>query len=294
MNISSLPKISIVTPVFNAARFIEDSINSVINQNYPNWEYIIIDGGSTDGTVEIIERYDHYISYWETKPDRGQTHALNKGFKRATGILRGWLNADEEYLPGTLKYVGEAYHRNNKPDLIYGDRYVLNLTVFPPLQVEHRIPPFPPFAFSLYTGRHLYTDATFWTKELHDGTGELDEKSYPRYAMDAEWLLRLTGQARRWQHLGIPLSIYKHHGNNVSAIGMQTGVRLGVKIIRNYAARNKISRVRLFSGWLWYLTRLRIWSEGIGGLLKPPQWSTFADLFLSSDRSPAAGKMDHS
>jgi len=90
MNI--LPKLSVVTPSYNQANFLEETICSVLDQGYTDLEYIIIDGGSTDGSVEIIKKYEKHIAYWVSEPDRGQTHALNKGFRKCTGHLVGWQN----------------------------------------------------------------------------------------------------------------------------------------------------------------------------------------------------------
>ena len=89
---TTLPKISIVTPSFNQGKYLEKTILSVIEQGYPNLEQIIIDGGSTDESVEIIKKYEKHLAYWVSEPDRGQSHAINKGFERATGEIFGWLN----------------------------------------------------------------------------------------------------------------------------------------------------------------------------------------------------------
>lgn len=103
------PKISIVTPSFNQAEFLEQAILSVLEQNYPNLEYIVIDGNSTDNSVEIIKKYEKHLSYWVSEKDDGQYHALNKGFGRSTGEIMGWLNSDDMYCRSTLKTVANIF-----------------------------------------------------------------------------------------------------------------------------------------------------------------------------------------
>lgn len=103
------PKISIITPSFNQGQFIEQTIKSVINQNYPNLEYIIIDGGSTDNTLEIIKKYEKHITYWISEQDKGQSDAINKGLKIATGNVINWLNSDDYYEPNTLLKVAKEF-----------------------------------------------------------------------------------------------------------------------------------------------------------------------------------------
>ncbi|MFZ4473910.1 MAG: glycosyltransferase family 2 protein [Saprospiraceae bacterium] len=107
------PKISIVTPSFQQGRFIEETIRSILLQNYPNLEYIVMDGGSTDETFEILKKYDRWISYWVSKPDKGQTNALNNGFNLASGEICAYLNSDDLFLPNAFYFIINSYIYNN-------------------------------------------------------------------------------------------------------------------------------------------------------------------------------------
>jgi glycosyltransferase involved in cell wall biosynthesis len=104
---SSWPRISVITPSLNQASFLEKTIRSALLQGYPDLEYIVIDGASKDGSVDIIRRYAKWLVYWVSEPDRGQSHAINKGLSKATGDIVAWLNSDDYYLPGTLKVIAE-------------------------------------------------------------------------------------------------------------------------------------------------------------------------------------------
>ncbi|MFY8004691.1 MAG: glycosyltransferase family 2 protein, partial [Chitinophagaceae bacterium] len=115
------PKISIVTPSFNQGKYIEQTILSVINQGYPNLEYIIIDGGSTDETISIVKKYEQYITYWVSEPDKGQSDAINKGLAKCTGEIFNWLNSDDWYPEGTLLAVAEAF--NSRPGVRFVSGY---------------------------------------------------------------------------------------------------------------------------------------------------------------------------
>ncbi|WP_162426436.1 glycosyltransferase family 2 protein [Pontibacter pudoricolor] len=114
------PKISIVTPSYNQGQFIEQTILSVINQSYPNLEFIIIDGGSTDNTIEVIKRYEKDITYWISEPDKGQSHAINKGLERCTGEIFNWLNSDDWYQPNALYEVALQFMNDPSVHVVSG------------------------------------------------------------------------------------------------------------------------------------------------------------------------------
>ena len=116
--LNALPRISIITPSYNQGEFLEQTIDSVLSQNYPNLEYIIIDGGSIDQSVEIIRKYDKHLHYWVSESDKGQSDAINKGFGRATGDVINWLNSDDYYHEGALRIVGERFQ--NPETNVYG------------------------------------------------------------------------------------------------------------------------------------------------------------------------------
>jgi glycosyltransferase involved in cell wall biosynthesis len=111
--VQNIPRITIITPSFNQGQFIEETINSIISQEYPNLEYFIVDGGSKDSTLDIIKKYEDKIDWWVSEPDRGQSHAINKGLARATGDIINWINSDDLLFPGALQRVAACFQQHN-------------------------------------------------------------------------------------------------------------------------------------------------------------------------------------
>lgn len=185
---TELPKISVITPSYNQGQFIEETITSVLDQNYPNLEYIIIDGGSKDESVDTIKKYESQLSYWVSEPDKGQTDAINKGLHKATGEIVAWLNSDDIYEPGTLHKIAEAYEANPDAEVFLGDVQ----SFFPDGRTEVWVNQFEPEDFMNRVSIHQ--PGVFWKRELHDRYGFLDESFY--YLMDYDLWARLMFNCR--------------------------------------------------------------------------------------------------
>ena len=196
------PKISIVTPSFNQAQYIETTIKSVLDQGYPNLEYIIIDGGSDDGSAEIIERYSNHLAYWVSESDEGQTDALIKGFRRATGEIMGWLCSDDLHEPYTLQEVAETFGFNPRWQVVYGDSAWIDgegSFIRPKKEIAfHRF-------IWMYDHNYLPQPSTFWRSGVYDLVGGLDRRW--NLAMDADLWIRFAERAdlhhvpRRWSRM---------------------------------------------------------------------------------------------
>lgn len=199
-------KISIITPSYNQVKYLEQTILSVLNQNYPNLEYIIIDGGSTDGSVEIIKKYEKQLSYWESEKDTGQSNAINKGFKKATGEIVAWLNSDDLYFPYTLNMVAKSHSENPRIDLIYGD-------------VENFYPNgssnlfiHKPFDLIDFLSRvSIHQPAVFWKRKILDEIGYLDESLH--YLMDYDLWMRIFLNYKTL-HISQPLAQFRVHSDS--------------------------------------------------------------------------------
>lgn len=170
------PKISIVTPSFNQAQFLERTILSVLNQNYPNLEYIIIDGGSADGSVEIIKKYEKYLAYWVSEPDEGQGNAINKGFHKSTGEILAWLCSDDIYLPESLTAIAPLFTKN-RADLVYGNTYLINEK--DKIFGEHRNVSYSKHFSKAAVINRIFSisqPSMFWRRELFIKVGGVNEK----------------------------------------------------------------------------------------------------------------------
>lgn len=179
------PKISIVTPSYNQGEFLEETIESVLSQGYENLEYIIIDGGSTDRSVEIIRKYEKHLTYWVSEKDNGQAHALNKGFAHATGDIYAYLNSDDVYFPKTFSKVSSLF-KVGETKLIYSD--IANLYDGDRIVVKPKIS--FDFGVCLNAFMQIPQPASFWCGARHSEISGFDETLH--YCPDYDFFLRLT------------------------------------------------------------------------------------------------------
>jgi len=205
----SWPRLSIVTPSYNQAQFLETTIQRVLSQDYPNLEYMIVDGGSTDGSVEIIHRYQDRLAYWVSEPDKGQTDAINKGFLRATGDIVTWLNSDDYYLPGTLHRVADHFVRCPDVECVYGDLHIVDeqgglFYVSKSMPYHYRT--------MLYGGAYVPQPASFYRRRAIARVGYLYHTLH--HTMDVEYFIRFGKNGVRFSHMDEPLTCFRIHSMN--------------------------------------------------------------------------------
>lgn len=193
MNSSEYPKISVVTPSFNQGRFLETCIRSVLEQEYPNVEYIIIDGGSTDNSVAIIKKYALRLAYWVSEADAGQSDAINKGLSYATGDLVAWLNADDFYLPGAFQAVAATYRKHPDASFYFGDGYRVDENGKPTCSFFPKGTHFFNREALLFGLNYIMQQATFINRRILESIGGLNPKLH--YGMDTDLWIRLSAVA---------------------------------------------------------------------------------------------------
>jgi glycosyltransferase involved in cell wall biosynthesis len=199
--VKDTPLISIVTPSFNQANFIGEALGSVRGQNYENWEHLVIDGRSTDGTIDLLQyetttRGQCKLS-WVSERDTGQSEALNKGFRRATGEIIGWLNSDDRYRPDCFEHVVRAFRENPNADVVYGD-YSMVDEEGRVLKIRREIE-FNAFILRYHHVLYIPTTATFFRSRIFAEGNWLNERL--QYAMDLEFFIRLSERGYRFKHV---------------------------------------------------------------------------------------------
>jgi glycosyltransferase involved in cell wall biosynthesis len=199
------PRITLVTPAYNHGHFIEDTIQSVLAQHYPNLEYFVIDGGSRDNTVDILQRYADQLAGWVSESDNGQTHAINKGLAQGTGDIIGWLNSDDLLLPGALREVAHAFMDHPHYQVVTG----MNRTVYEESGHEYNRFVWLPRSDVLRLFCVVAQETTFWRREVQTAIGLLDESF--QFAMDYDYWQRMLVAHYRFNFLPHYLSVFRQH-----------------------------------------------------------------------------------
>lgn len=229
---NNYPLISVIIPSFNQGNYIEDTILSVIGQQYPNLEIIIIDGGSTDNTVEVIQEYSEHLKYWHSCKDQGQADAINRGMNLSSGEVVCWLNSDDMYLPGTLLDIGKRFMgRTNQNLLLYGSAVTIKETS-ESLKSGAQIPG----SFDKFTLTYkdpIVQPSTFWTRTLWKATGELNINY--NYVLDWDWFIRASKIAE-FERISKFYSVYRFHPEHKTGNGGVDRQQEILEIVGNYSS----------------------------------------------------------
>lgn len=204
---SEYPCISIVTPSYNQGEFIEETIRSVLLQGYPNLEYIIIDGGSTDNTVEIIKKYEDFLAFWVSEKDEGQSHGINKGFHRATGDLVGWQNSDDFYCPNVFFEVLTKSKSFPDHTVFYGSRIYLNLEAKGTFTEDVNMSDFD--LLKMIPDGNMSNQSMFFRRKIFQEGNFLDQSF--NHCMDIEFFWRLIDGGYKFKFVPELKGCYRLH-----------------------------------------------------------------------------------
>jgi glycosyltransferase involved in cell wall biosynthesis len=226
------PLVSIVTPSFNQGRYLEETIQSVLAQDYPRLEYLVVDGGSDDGSVGVIERYADRLAWWTSEPDGGQAAALNKGFARASGEIVGWLSSDDTLLPGAVARVVAELERVPDAQLVYGEALFVD-------EGGRELFPLPPRPFDVEAmvracANHVVQPGSLFRRRALDLAGPLDEEAH--YLFDFEFALRLWQAGGKATAVPDRLATYRVHADSKSGGGTLLKARDYVRFADRFLA----------------------------------------------------------
>lgn len=228
------PKISIVTPSYNQAQFLEETILSVLGQKYPNLEYLIYDAASTDDSVAIIKKYETELSFWVSEKDNGQADAINKGFKKSTGEILMWLNSDDILMPNVLNFIAAKYLE--KDDGIYfGNCIHFKEHSNGVLHASGSQVPLSFNAIALELADTIIQPSSFWSRKVWEKNGALADNFH--FGFDWEWFLRAKKNNIPFYSLKKTISMYRIHENHKSGIGGRKRQEELLKIYEKYSPK---------------------------------------------------------
>ncbi len=245
---------SIVTPSFNQAAFIGEALESVQRQSWTDVEHLVIDGGSSDNTVATLKSYSGRQNWshlrWASEPDRGQSHALNKGFAVASGDIIGWLNSDDRYLPGCFERVAGVFEEHPEADIVYGDYRFID--EHGKIQRIRREIEFSRFVLLYHRVLYIPTTTTFFRRRIFDRGHFLDEQLH--FALDAEFFMRLARSGFCFRHLRALLADFRFQPDSKTCSSPQKQLEEKRRIMENYSS--------VLQALPWPMAR-----RGLGGLL---------------------------
>lgn len=237
------PKISVVTPSFNSADFIGATLHSVLDQGYPNLEYICQDGASRDGTAEILKSYETRLKRWASEPDSGQTQAINRGFDHATGEIMAWLNSDDLFLPGSIAYAARYLSEHPDVDVVYGHRVIVDENN---REVGRWILPSHSDEAIKYAD-YIPQETMFWRRSIWEKAGgRLDEDF--RFAMDWDLILRFQAAGAKFVRLPRFMGAFRAHAAQksqaaISTVGFQEMDRLRERALGYRPTYHEINKI---------------------------------------------------
>lgn len=253
----SIPKISIVVPSFNQGRFIAATLKSIVDQNYPNLQLIVVDGGSQDETVEVIKQYASHIDWWVSEPDSGQTEAINKGFTRSNGEIMAWINSDDLAAPGSLFRVADWFVAHPETDVVYGDRLLIDENGG---EVSRWILP-PHSRRVLDWADFIPQETLYWRRSAWNLVGARLDESF-RFAMDWDFLLRLSSKQVNFEHLPFFLGMFRVHQNQKTSSQMTSVGQQEMQMLRRRSLGYTPTRWQLIFNTVPFLLRTRLLEIG--------------------------------
>lgn len=247
------PTITIVTPSFNQAAFLERTLKSIINQKYPVLEYFVLDGGSTDGSVAILQQMDSQLSGWVSEPDEGQADAINRGFARGTGEIMAWINSDDVLLPGTLHFVGRFFAEHPDVDVVFGHR--INIDEDDREVGRWIVPAYKDGDFQW--ADYVPQETLFWRRSALKGAPPCDPSFH--FALDWDLLLRLRRNGARFRRLPYFMGCFRLHTAQKTqcfneCIGRSDSERLRIREHGYNPSDEEISEATLNFKWRAMLT----------------------------------------
>ena len=290
---SSYPRISIVLCSYNQGKFLERTILSILNQNYPNTELIVIDGGSTDQSAGLIRQYGSYISYWVSEPDSGQPNAINKGLAQASGDLIGWQNSDDLYLPGYFYTVADSFRAEPAAQLFAGNIYTIDehdritwASRFAPFSIDHLV----------YLGWNISSQATFVAREVIERVGPLREDIQVEF--DWDWFIRVGKLVdRSVLHRGFGGCYRIHSTSKLTTYSRESRRPIISDILRRHGVSVDESRTDEQAQWRWRRAFLKLRYYLLLGLvyfpvtrsgeIKRVPWPSISYPIISWLRAPA-------